>query len=244
MWVGGVGSHWGGDSEGGQEMRGRDCQRLITPLPQGCTLWRFNRGSKLIDAICQAALLLLQFCEALGGWQGDGRGGGPRVWDKWHGEHPLRCPLSAPGKRVCLEWYRVQWQSFEQRLKGYRDIHTLPTLSWNIGTFCRNRYIYTYICIQTTISTVEHKGLVDREMQAVSFQQEESWETIFSLLGCRGFWERGTKSVFPGVGLKGKYYLPTAAIISSAAVMTAGLERKTYPWGLPHKCKAGSDKGK
>lgn len=82
-------------------------------------------------------------------------------------------------------------------------------------------------------------------MQTFSFQQGESWETIFSLLQCRRFWERVTKSVFSGVGLKGKYYLPTAIIISSYAVMTAALERKkTYPWGLPHKCKAGSDRGR
>lgn len=79
---------------------------------------------------------------------------------------------------------------------------------------------------KNAVSAVEHKGLVDSEMQAISFQQGASWETIFSLLGCGKFWERGIKCVFPGVGLKGKYYLPTAAIISSSAVMTAGLERK------------------
>lgn len=148
--------------------RGGDCQRFITPLPQGRTLSLFNRGSKLIDTICQAALLVLQLCEALGGWQGDGRG----------------------GNTLCM----------------YRP----PFPQWN------TRDLWT-----------------DREMQAVSFQQGESQETIFSRLGCRRFWGRGTKNVFPGVGLKGKYYLPAAAIISSSAVMTAGLERKNLPLRSP-----------
>lgn len=64
--------------------RGGDCQRFITPLPQGRTLSLFNRGSKLIDTICQAALLVLQLCEALGGWQGDGRGGTPYICTGHH----------------------------------------------------------------------------------------------------------------------------------------------------------------
>lgn len=115
--------------------------------------------------------------------------------------------------------------------KGWKGIETCThsLLCHEILEHFVEKGIYT----QTTISTVEHKGLVDWEMQAVSFQQVESWETIFSLSGCRRFWERGKKSVFPSVGLKGKYYLPTAAIISSSAVMTAGLERKNLPLRTP-----------
>jgi len=85
--------------------------------------------------------------------------------------------------------------------------------------------IYT----QTTISTVGHKGLGDREMQAAPFQQGASWETISSLLGHREVW--GRRTVFSGVGLKGKYYLPTTAVVSSSAVMIAGMDQKekNYP---------------
>ena len=63
-------------------------------------------------------------------------------------------------------------------------------------------------------------------MQAAPFQQGASWETISSLLGRRRVCGRGTKTIFPSVGLKGKYYLPTTAIISSSAVMTAGIDQK------------------
>lgn len=76
-----------------------------------------------------------------------------------------------------------------------------------------------------------HKRLGDREMQATPFQQETTWETISSLLGHRRIWGRGIKTVFPGVGLKGKYCLPT--IVNSSAVMTAGRDQKKLPLRSP-----------
>lgn len=113
--------------------------------------------------------------------------------------------------------------------KGWKGIKTCtapPPPPSTVVKYWNILYTYKGIYTQTAVSTVGHKGLGDREMQAAPFQQGVSWETISSLLGCRRVWGRGTKTVFPCVGLKGKYYLPTAAIISSSAVMTAGIDQK------------------
>lgn len=63
-------------------------------------------------------------------------------------------------------------------------------------------------------------------MQESPLQQGVYWETNSSLLGQRRVWRRSTKTIFPCVGLKGKYHLPTGTIMNSSAVMTAGIDQK------------------
>lgn len=119
--------------------------------------------------------------------------------------------------------YHFQRQGFEQRLKGHPDLctHTCSVMKyWNV-------FVEEGRGTQTASSTVEHKGLGDREMQTAPFQQGNSLGKISLFpFGAGKVWAKCTKTLFPGLRPKGKYCVSTAAIISSSVVMTAGIDQK------------------